>query len=296
MGVSSTIVNGIWNWAASLRFADFRLLWFSTVLYSLATGMEQVSVGWLIFELTGSELMVGVGAAARMAPFFLFGLLSGAIADRWERRGLLRVGSVGASAVALVMALLLLGGVEDVWVVIALVALLGSTFAFILTVRQTYTYDIVGPEYALNGLALGAMAMQGGGIAGSLASGAVIEAVGPGWQFVAAAVCYLASALVTLPISNPGRSLRPAAVSVLRNLTGYIRLLRNYRLLLILMLLTAATEVLGVHPHDLVPGLRQGSTQCRPHRTGSDDRGDGRRAVCWGCGCWLRWAPSGRRA
>ena len=246
-------MNGFWNWAASLRFADFRLLWLSTVLYSLATGMEQVSVGWLIFELTGSELMVGVGAAARMAPFFLFGLLSGAIADRWERRGLLRVGSVGASAVALVMALLLLGGLQDVWVVIALVALLGSTFAFILTVRQTYTYDIVGPEYALNGLALGAMAMQGGGIAGSLASGAVIEAVGPGWQFMAAAVCYLASAVLTLPISNPGRSLRPAAVSVLRNLTGYIRLLRNYRLLLILMFLTAATEILGFTHMTLFP-------------------------------------------
>ncbi len=246
-------MTGIRNWAASLRFHDFRLLWLSTVLYSLATGMEQVSVGWLIFELTGSELMVGVGAAARMVPFFFFGILSGAIADRWERRTLLRIGSVGASAVALAMALLLLGGLDNVWVVIGLVALLGSTFAFILTIRQTYTYDIVGPEYALNGLALGAMAMQGGGIAGSLVSGAVIEAVGPGWQFVAAAVCYLASGVATLAITNPGRSLRPAAVSVLRNLTGYVRLLRNYRLLLILMVLTAATEVLGFTHMTLFP-------------------------------------------
>ena len=98
----------MWNWAASLRVRDFRLLWASTLLYSLATGMEQVSVGWLIFELTGSELMVGVGAAARMLPFFLLGLLSGAIADRWDRRLLLQLGTMGASVVALLMALLLL--------------------------------------------------------------------------------------------------------------------------------------------------------------------------------------------
>ena len=215
--------------------------------------MEQVSVGWLIFELTGSELMVGVGAAARMLPFFLLGMLSGAIADRWERRSLLRVGTLGASAVALVMALLLLGGLTNVWAVIALVAALGCTFAFILTVRQTYTYDIVGPEHALNGLALGAMAMQGGGIAGSLTSGAVIEVAGPGWQFAAASVCYLCSAAATLAIGNPGRSVRPAAASVLRNLTGYVRLLRNYRLLLILMLLTAITEVLGFTHMTLLP-------------------------------------------
>ena len=243
----------MWNWAASLRFRDFRWLWASILLYSLATGMEQVSVGWLIFELTGSELMVGVGAAARMLPFFMVGLLSGAIADRWERRWLLRTGTLGSSAVALLMALLLLGGLSNVWVIIALVLGLGSTFAFVLTIRQTYTYDIVGPGYALNGLALGAMAMQGGGIAGSLASGAVIEVAGPGWQFGAAALCYLASAAATLAIGNPGVSARPSAESVLQNLTGYFRLLRNYRLLMALMVLTAATEILGFTHITLLP-------------------------------------------
>ena len=244
---------GMWKWADSLRISDFRLLWASTLLYSLATGMEQVSVGWLIFELTGSELMVGVGAAARMLPFFMVGLLSGAIADRWERRWLLRTGTLGSSAVALLMALLLLGGLSNVWVIIALVLGLGSTFAFVLTIRQTYTYDIVGPGYALNGLALGAMAMQGGGIAGSLASGAVIEVAGPGWQFGAAALCYLASAAATLAIGNPGVSARPSAESVLQNLTGYFRLLRNYRLLMALMVLTAATEILGFTHITLLP-------------------------------------------
>ncbi len=253
MGVSSGIVSNISNWAVSLRIRDFRLLWASTILYSLATGMEQVSVGWLIFELTGSELMVGVGAAARMLPFFLLGLLSGAIADRWDRRMLAQAGALAASAVAALMALLLLGGVGNVWVFIALVGALGCTFAFVLTVRQTFIYDIVGPEYALNGLALGAMAMQGGGIAGSLLAGTLIEAAGAGWQFAAASLCYLLSALVILTIRNPGRSLRPAAASMLQNLTGYIRLLRNYRLLLALMLLTATTEILGFTHMTLLP-------------------------------------------
>ena len=252
-GVLFLIVNLNWKWAASLRIRDFRLLWASVILYSLATGMEQVSVGWLIFELTGSELMVGLGAAARMVPFFLLGLLSGAIADRWQRRGLLRFGTLGGSVIALTMAIALLSGLESVWLVLALVASLGSTFAFVLTVRQTYTYDIVGPEYALNGLALGAMAMQGGGIAGSLAAGAMIEIVGPGWQFGAAALCYLCSALATLAIANPGVSARPAASSVLQNLAGYVRLLRSYRLLLVLMLLTASTEILGFTHMTLLP-------------------------------------------
>ena len=247
-------MTGIGNWAASLRIRDFRLLWASTLLYSVATGMEQVSVGWLIFELTGSELMVGVGAAARMLPFFLFGILSGAITDRWERRLLLRIGNLGASAAALVMALfLLIGGLTNVWVVIVLVVALGSMLAFTITVRQTYTFDIVGSGLSLNGLALGAMAMQVGGIVGSLASGWLIEVAGVGWQFVAAGVCYLCAAVLTLALSNPGLSARLSATSVLRNLTGYVSLVRTRRFLLALMFLTAATEVLGFTHMTLLP-------------------------------------------
>lgn len=247
------IVTVIGNWAASLRFKDFRLLWLSTLFYSLATGMEQVSVGWLIFELTGSEFMVGVGAAARMLPFFVLGMLSGAIADRWDRRTLLRIGTVGASAAALAMATLLLLGLANEWVIIALVLALGSAMAFTITVRQTFTYDIVGSGHALNGLALGAMAMQGGGIVGSLVSGAVIEFVGPGWQFLASAGAYLISAAATMTIANPGRSLRTSAESVLQNLVGYARLMREHRLMIVLMALTATTEVLGFTHMTLLP-------------------------------------------
>lgn len=258
-------MTGIGNWAASLRIRDFRLLWASTLLYSLATGMEQVSVGWLIFELTGSELMVGVGAAARMLPFFLFGILSGAITDRWDRRLLLGIGNLGAAVVALVMALLLLlGGLGNVWVVVALVGALGSMFAFTLTVRQTYTIDIVGSGLSLNGLALGAMAMQGGGIVGSLASGALIEAAGAGWQFVAAGACYLSSAVATLALHNPGRSARSTVTSVWGNLAGYINLVRSRRFLLALMFLTAVTEVLGFTHMTLLPVFAKEVVQVGP--------------------------------
>ena len=258
-------MTGIGNWAASLRIRDFRLLWASTLLYSLATGMEQVSVGWLIFELTGSELMVGVGAAARMVPFFLFGILSGAITDRWDRRLLLGIGNLGAAIVALVMALLLLlGGLTNVWIVVGLVGALGSMFAFTLTVRQTYTFDIVGSGLSLNGLALGAMAMQGGGIVGSLASGALIEAAGAGWQFVAAGLCYLSAAAATLALHNPGRSVRSTVTSIWENLAGYVNLVRSRRFLLALMLLTAVTEVLGFTHMTLLPVFAKEVVQVGP--------------------------------
>ena len=244
---------GTGAWAASFRFRDFRLLWGSTVLYALGTGMEQVTLGWLIFELTDSPWMVGVGAAARMLPFFILGVFSGVVADRWERRTLLWLGTLGAVGAAGLMALLLLSDLTNVWFVIGLVLGLGSLMAFAITIRQAFTYDIVGPGFALNGLALGAMANQGGGIAGSLASGVLIESFGPGWQYIAIAFCYLSSTLVIFTIRNPGRSAKAAVEPVLNNLMGYVRLVRENRILLILMFLTAVTEVFGFTHMTLLP-------------------------------------------
>ena len=194
-----------------------------------------------------------VAAAARMLPFFVLGMLSGAIADRWSRRALLRVGTLAVSAVALLMGLMLLQGFVNVWALIALVTALGSMLAFTITIRQAFTYDIVGSGLALNGLALAAMAMQGGGIIGSLVSGAMIDLVGPGWQFIASAAFYAISAGATLLIDNEGRSLRASSESVLANLTSYARLVRQYPILLMLMFLTATTEVLGFTHMTLFP-------------------------------------------
>ena len=113
--------------------------------------MEQVAVGWLVFDLTGSPFMVGVAAAARMAPFFFLGIFSGAIADWLDRRTLLWFSTLGGILVSSVMASMLLLEATHVWAIIGLVAASGCVFAFVLTTRQAYTVDIVGQQHSLNG-------------------------------------------------------------------------------------------------------------------------------------------------
>ncbi len=240
-------------WASSFRFRDFRLFWASTFFYSLGTGMEHVAVGWLVFDITGSAFIVGVAAAARMAPLFFLGILSGAMADWLERRMFLFFSALGGVSVAGIMAGVLLTGEPPIWAVVVLVAAGGCMLAFTLTTRNAYTYDIVGPEHALNGLSLNQMAMQAGGIGGAIISGALIELVGPGWQYLAVGASYLGSALVLLVIGRSTRTAQPLREPVLQNLVGYLRFLRENRLIFILMCLTSITEVLGFTHMTLLP-------------------------------------------
>jgi MFS family permease len=240
-------------WASSLRYRDFRLFWASTLSYSLGTGMEHVAVGWLVFDITGSPFLVGAAAAARMASMFFLGVLSGAMADWLERRLFLFFSALGGVAVATAMAFMLLTGDPPVWAVIIMVAAGGCVFAFTLTTRNAYTYDIVGPQHALNGLSLNQMAMQAGGIVGAIISGALIELVGPGWQYFAVAASYLGSALVLLSIGKSTVTAQPQREPVLRNLIGYVKFLRENRVILVLMCLTSITEVLGFTHMTLLP-------------------------------------------
>lgn len=237
----------------SLRYRDFKLLWASTLFYSLGTGMEHVAVGWLVFDITGSAFMVGVAASARMAPFFFLGILSGAMADWIERRLFLFLCTLGGVSVSIIMATMLLTEDPYVWAVIALVAAGGSVFAFTLTTRQAYTVDIVGTEHALNGLSLNQIAMQAGGIAGAIISGALIEAVGPGWQYIAVGASYIGSAMVLLVIGQSTRTAQPSREPVLQNLTGYVRFLGQNRALLVLMCLASITEIFGFTHMTLLP-------------------------------------------
>ena len=241
------------RWAASMRYRDFRLLWVASTIQSVGFGMERVALGWLVFEMTDSEFMVGVSSAVAMAPFFFLGILSGAIADWADRRVLIRFATLGGVVAAGLMALVLLAGVAQVWHVLLLAVAVGISGAFILTVRQAYTYDIVGPEHSLNGLALGSLAMSLGGVVGSLLGGFLITEAGVGMQYVVVACTYVLSVAVLMATREAGQAAVSERSSVLENLVAYVSLLRINRTLLTLMLLTGAIEIFGFSHQTLLP-------------------------------------------
>ena len=210
-------------------------------------------MGWLVFDLTGSAFMVGVVFAVRSAPGFFLGALSGVVADRLERRLLLRFITLCSSIVAGLTALLLLTDAAQVWTVIALVGVSGGFFVFAQTIAPAYAYDIVGPGHALNCLSLIAMSNQAGGLAGVLIGGALIGVVGPGSAYLAVSVSYLVSGVVLLGTRRSERELRFRRESVLRNLVGYVQIVRQNRVLLVLMCLVSVSEVFGFTHATLLP-------------------------------------------
>jgi MFS family permease len=241
------------KWAASFRYHDFRLLWGSTVIQSVSFGMERVGLGWLIFEMTDSVFMLGVATAANMAPAFFLGIVSGAVADWANRKVFVRFLVLAAGGSASLMALVLLTGVAQVWHVLGLAILTGTVSAFLMTVRQAYTYDITGPDHALNGMALSSVSSSLGGIGGALLGGVLISILGIGAQYLAVAAIYGLSVVVLMGTRNVGQAAVHKRGSVVENLESYVQLLRVNHTLITLMVMTATIEIFGFSHYTLLP-------------------------------------------
>ena len=204
-----------------------------------------VALGWLVYELTDDPFFVGVAFAAGMAPFFFLGIVSGSVADRVNRRMFLRFIYAAAAVWAGTMAVLMFMEIRQVWPIIVLAGVSGCLKAFFGTTSQAYAYDIVGPERSLNGLALMSSSHRVGALFGSLGSGFVIHGLGIGGQYVLIASTYIVGLLVLMGTRGGGQAAVTHPRPVFENLLGWMRLIRENRVLLALMYLAAVTEIFG---------------------------------------------------
>lgn len=83
---------------SSLQHRDYRLYWYGSCTEHIGQQMETMASAWLMMELTHSPFYLGLLTFCKIAPLFVFALVGGVVADRWDRRKLL-VASFWASAI-----------------------------------------------------------------------------------------------------------------------------------------------------------------------------------------------------
>src|SRR5690606_18558731 len=84
---------------------DFRFLWLSTLFFIGGNWALTLVLGWLVFETTGSELLLAIFTAVRLSPMW-FGPLSGLMADRYDRVLIIKIASMWSVAMSIALAVL----------------------------------------------------------------------------------------------------------------------------------------------------------------------------------------------
>jgi MFS family permease len=178
---------------SSLRKHRNYRLFFSGQLVSVSgTWMQDTALPWLVLQLTHSPVYVGLLVFARYAPFMLFGLFSGALADRFDNRRVVIVTQASSMVIAAGLAVLAFSGVHEVWPYFVLAFLGGAALVFDAPNRHALTFQLVGRDELPNAVALNSSLFNAGRVVGPAVGGVLIAAFGVGWCFAINAGSFLA--------------------------------------------------------------------------------------------------------
>ena len=239
----------------AMSFPDFRALSISAVIGGGTFLGEMVILGWLVLDLTDSSFMVGLAIGFRQVPSLIFGIPFGAVADRFNRKVLLAITVMALGVTTLVTAMLLQIGRMDLWTLLLLNILLGTWWTGLRTLRQTMTYDIIGAQDMVSGLAINVLAQRLGGIAGAIGAGAILEAKDPATAYGAITIGHLVTLVVVLVIRSKSGAVSSARESVVSNLREFGIEVRRNPSLALLVLLTGGIEILGFSAMALMPSI-----------------------------------------
>jgi MFS family permease len=244
---------------ASLRkHRNYRLYFAGQVVSLTGTWMQDTALPWLVVERTHSAVAVGLLLACRYAPFTLFGLFAGLLADRFDNRRFLMVTQAASLVVAAALAVVTLAGEPPLALLYVLAFLGGAAVVFDAPSRHALTVQLVGRRELPNAVALNSSLFNAARVVGPAVAGLIVAAAGAGVCFAINAASFLAvlTALALMrpselyPVERDESPSRPLAAIG----EGIAYVARDPRLRLI-VLVTAVVSVAGFNFRVLLPVL-----------------------------------------
>ncbi|MFC7397040.1 MFS transporter [Chelatococcus sp. GCM10030263] len=191
------------------RQRDFTWFLGSRFSGSVAQQITDVAVGWLVYDLTGSALALGLVGLAAFLPVISLVLVTGHAADRVDRR-LIMLACYGLNAViAFGLAAFAFMKPPVIWPIYALVVLMGVSRAFYQPASQAFLPNLVPRELFGRAIAWGSSIFQvavitGPAIGGLLyVAGSEVALAGAGLLFACAAICMAAVRLRAEKVPPP---------------------------------------------------------------------------------------------
>jgi len=221
---------------AALVHRNYRIYLGGSFLSNIGTWMQRVAQDWLVLELSGgSALAVGITTGLQFLPMLVLTPYGGLIADRFDKRRILKITQSWLALCAMVLGLLAITGVATTEHVYLLALLFGLGTAFDNPARQTFVSEIAGPEHLPNAIGLNAASFHSARIVGPAVAGLVIAGIGSGWAILINAVTYAAFIAALLIIDARRLTIVPPAARAKRQIReGLAYVLKHDKILLVM--------------------------------------------------------------
>jgi MFS family permease len=175
----------------ALRNYNYRLFWAGQFVSLTGGWIQRTAMAWLVLDLTGSPIQLGVVTMVQFLPISLFAMFGGVLADRFPKRKVLVITQIGIAVQAVVVAVLVGSGHIELWHLYVLSVIQGVFVAMDNPTRSALVVELVGRDDIGNAVALNSGNFNLSRIIGPAAGGVLIATVGMAACFWVNAVSYL---------------------------------------------------------------------------------------------------------
>ncbi|MEP6912084.1 MAG: MFS transporter [bacterium] len=184
----------------------FRQLWLGQVVSQLGDWFNTIALLTIILNLTGSGRDIGLLLVARFLPSFIFGSLSGVVADRFNRRSIMIVSDVLRAFV--VLGFLLVRSADQLWILYSLTILQLGLSTFFEPAKTAVIPSIVSDRELVPANAISSVTWSIMLTLGAFIGGLVTGWFGSNAAFILDALTYLLSAALIASVRFPKRAPR----------------------------------------------------------------------------------------
>jgi MFS family permease len=190
----------------ALGHREFRLIWYGQIFSSMATWMDQVARGWLIYELTDSAFQLGLVRGVQAIPILLLSPLAGSTADRYSRKMQVLVAQLVDGLLYGVIAVLIITGEIQPWHVYVTAFGMSIVWTFQQPSRAAMVGDAVPLNQLTNAVGLNSIVFNVARSAGPALAGFLIAVFGTAGAYAAQAGFYLLATVWTLQLRSGQQS------------------------------------------------------------------------------------------
>jgi len=182
---------GVGNTVLAFAHRNYRVYAGGNAVSLVGIWMQRVAVGWLAWTLAHSGTWLGVMSMAEFFPVVFLSPLAGALADRRDRVGIIRITQIAGSIEASLLAVLVYTGTITIELLFALTLLLGVFNAVAQPSRLALIPTLVDRAALPSALAINAIIFNSARFLGPAVAGIVIARISVGAAFAVNAATYV---------------------------------------------------------------------------------------------------------
>jgi MFS family permease len=221
-----------------LRVSTFRNLLVADVVADVGAFMQSVGAAWLMVSLGAGPIYVALTQTAASLPYFLLALPAGSAGDIFDRRKLVLATETWMMAIALLLAVLTIGGFMSPWLLLGLTFVLSAGDAFEAPTWRAILPDLVPKDNLAAASALNGIEFNLSRAVGPALAGIVITVAGVAAAFVLNFVSFLGVILLVVRWKKPIRKRTTPPETLTGATVAAIRFVRHSPAILTVLLRT----------------------------------------------------------